>query len=94
MKRFVKILLLITGGLILTVFALILLPLILIVLMIWMLFGGSRMRVFTSGRQPKYEFEEEPSNSSFSSEQDETRYFTNENDDVIDITAKEVKDKE
>ncbi len=93
MKRFVKILLLIIAGLVLTAFALVLLPLLLIILMLWMLFGGSKMRVFRSGKQPKYEFEEGPAFSGFPPDQAETRNFTSENDDVIDITAQEVKEK-
>lgn len=93
MKRFVKILLLIIAGLILTALALVLLPLLLIILMLWMLFGGSKMRVFRSGKQPKYEFEEGPAFSGFPPDQAETRNFTSENDDVIDITAQEVKEK-
>jgi len=98
MNKLIKIILLLIGGLVITCFALILLPLLLIVLMLWMIFGGTRMRVFKGDKKnTAYEYETDTIDATFSEappEPEEFRGFIREDNDVIDITAQEVKEKE
>lgn len=98
MNKLIKIILLLIGILVLACFALVLLPLILIMLMLWMLLGKNRMRV-SKWRQNKndYEYVADPAGTTFTqsdSETEEFRGFSRENNQIIDITAKEVKEKE
>ena len=96
MYKLIKIILLLIGGLVVTCFALVLLPLLLIMLMLWMLFGGSRMRVFKwRQKNTGYEYGADTVDTTFSEAPPEPEEFSgslSENNDVIDITAKEVKD--
>jgi len=97
-NKFIKTILLLIGGLIITCLALILLPVLLIILMLWMLFGGTRMRIFKGDKKNTvYEYETDSVDATFSEvppEPEEFRGFLREDNDVIDITAQEVKDKE
>ena len=67
MNKLIKIIFLLIGGLVITCFALILLPLLLIVLMLWMIFGGTRMRVFKGDKKnTAYEYETDTIDATFS----------------------------
>lgn len=98
MNKFIKTVLLLTGLLVIVCLALVLLPLLLIILMLWMLFGGTRMRVFKGDKKnTTYEYDAGTVDATFSEgppEPEEFSGYLRENDDVIDITAKEVKEKE
>jgi hypothetical protein len=98
MNKLIKIILLLAGGLIITCFTLVLLPLLLIMLMLWMIFGGSRLRVFKGDKKSAgHEYDAGAFDAEFSEappEPEEFSGFLRENNDIIDITAREVKDKE